>query len=196
MNGQIILACTLCLASLGSVAAQVPLIVEERAGIARHDEPVTLGVPFAEGALQPTTPVRVVNAAGEPVDAQFRPMATWDDGSIKWLKSDFQASVPANRVASYTLELGTAHTPATDLNVTETDDAIFVTTGPLRFVLSKTCFNLLDQAWLDLNGDGQFSAEEEIISPGASAGPVVTASGMDYLATAFTTRCSPRRLSA
>ncbi|MCH8960511.1 MAG: hypothetical protein IH820_04115, partial [Bacteroidetes bacterium] len=110
-------------------------------------------------------------------------MSTWEDGSIKWLKCDFQASVAANSTASYALEIGTAQLAHTSLDVVETGDAITVTTGPLRFVVHKTRFNLFDQAWLDLNGDGQFSADEEIIAPGASEGPVVSASLTDYRAT-------------
>ena len=177
----IFLAFALLMAS--QATAQVPLIVEERAGFSRNNEPVTLGVPFARGDLPPALPVRIVDPSGVPVKAQFRPMSTWEDGSIKWLKCDFQASVAANSTASYALEIGTAQLANTSLDVVETGDAITVTTGPLRFVVHKTRFNLFDQAWLDLNGDGQFSADEEIIAPGASEGPVVSASPTDYRAT-------------
>ena len=83
--------------------AQVPIIVEERTGIARSSEPVTLGVPFAKGALLSTN-VRIVDPTSVQVNAQFRTMAIWDDGSIKWLKCDFQASVSARSTAHYTLE--------------------------------------------------------------------------------------------
>ncbi|MCZ6818108.1 MAG: hypothetical protein O7G31_01270, partial [Calditrichaeota bacterium] len=55
-----------------SALAQVPLIVQERAGIARSNEPVTLGAPFAKSELITGTPVRIVDPAGNPVDAQFK----------------------------------------------------------------------------------------------------------------------------
>ena len=167
-----------------SALAQVPLIVQERARIARSNEPVTLGAPFAKSELITGTPVRIVDPAGNPVDAQFKTMAVWDDGSIKWLKCDFQASVGANSTAQYTLETNAVHTPTTELTVTETSTAITITTGPLRFVVSKSNFNLFDQVWLDLNSDRQYTADEEIIAPGTSPGPVVSANGVDYLASA------------
>jgi len=95
---------------------------------------------------------------------------------------DFQPGVAAGGTATYTLETAAPSASRTGLNVTEIGDAITVTTGPLRFVVSKTRFNLLDRAWLDVNGDGQFGTDEEMIAPGASEGPVVTASGTDYRA--------------
>ena len=182
MKKSILVLTLLFLTWLSAAIAQVPLIVEERAGIARSDEPVTLGVPFAKGELTPGTPTRVTDPGRNPVDAQFKTMAVWDDGSIKWLKCDFQASLGASSTAQYTLETNTAHTPTTELTVTETSTAITVTTGPLRFVVSKNNFNLFDQVWLDLNSDRQYTADEEIIAPGTSPGPVVSANGVDYLA--------------
>ena len=184
MKKSILVLTLLFLTWLSAAIAQVPLIVEERAGIARSDEPVTLGVPFAKGELTPGTPTRVTDPGRNPVDAQFKTMAVWDDGSIKWLKCDFQASLGASSTAQYTLETNTAHTPTTELTVTETSTAITVTTGPLRFVVSKSNFNLFDQVWLDLNSDRQYTADEEIIAPGTSPGPVVSANGVDYLASA------------
>src|SRR5262245_31541203 len=83
--------------------AQVPIVVQERAGIARVSEPVTLGVPLARGVLMPATPVRIVDSNSTPVDAQFRTMSVWDDGSIRWLKCDFQATVAANSTSQYQL---------------------------------------------------------------------------------------------
>jgi hypothetical protein len=163
--------------------AQIPIIVQERAGHGRNSEPVTLGVPFARGELLPNVPVRLVEVGGNPVEAQFKPMAVWDDGSTKWLKCDFQARVAANSTAQYTLEKNASHSSATELTAIESSSEIIVTTGPLRFAINKMRFNLFDRVWLDLNGDRQYTPDEEIISPG-SRGPVVTANGLDYLASA------------
>ncbi len=99
MKKSILVLTLLFLTWLSAALAQVPLIVEERAGIARSDEPVTLGVPFAEGELTLGTPTRVTDPGRNPVDAQFKTMAVWADGSIKWLKCDFQASLGASSTA-------------------------------------------------------------------------------------------------
>ena len=173
----------LTLAWANFTSADIPIIVEERAGISRSNEPVTLGIPFAKGDLMPTIPVRVLDPGGFPVDAQFKTMAVWDDGSVKWLKIDFQVSVVANGNSQYILESNVSHSSTTELVATESSSEISVTTGPLRFVVSKTNFNLFDRVWLDLNGDRQYTSDEAIISSG-STGPVVAASGMNYLASA------------
>ena len=178
----VILSCLIVIWHNFASAQLSSIIVEERSGLDRNNEPVTLGVALAKGTLTSTNPIRLVDANGTPVDAQFKTMAVWDDGSIKWLKCDFQASVSANSTAVYSLETNATYTPTTELTVTENNTAITVTTGPLRFVVSKSNFNLFDQVWLDLNGDRQYTADEEIISSRASPGPVVSADGVDYLA--------------
>lgn len=159
-------------------AAQTPILVQERAGIDRSDEPVTLGIPFAKGSLSPATAVRITSGA-IPINAQFMPMAFWDDGSIRWLKCDFQAFVPANSTANYTLETNAAFTPSTELTADDNGSIITVTTGPLRFTISKTAFNLFDQVWLDSNGDRIYDSSERIISSG-STGPVVGIGANSY----------------
>ncbi len=78
--------------------ADVSILVEENAGIARTSEPVTLGVPFAKGVLSISSPVRIVNSSGSTMDSQFKRMALWGDGSIRWLKCDFRwMSLPTVR---------------------------------------------------------------------------------------------------
>src|SRR5947208_2662566 len=112
---QLIAICLIVSCSSLLLAQQIPLVVQERAGIARSTEPVTVGVPFAKGALAAGVPVRILDPNGNPVNAQFKTMAVWDDGSIKWLKCDFQATVPANSVAQYNLEPNASFTTTTEL---------------------------------------------------------------------------------
>ncbi|MCP4157740.1 MAG: hypothetical protein GY757_59070 [bacterium] len=162
--------------------ADVSILVEENAGIARTSEPVTLGVPFAKGVLSTSSPVRIVNSSGSTMDSQFKRMALWGDGSIRWLKCDFQVDVSANSTATYTLKTDSSSTASTSLSVSESSSAITVTTGAIRFVVNKTGFNLIDEVRLDLNGNGEYAAGEEIITAGQSIGPIATESGTDYLA--------------
>ncbi len=89
---------------IGHMFGDVTITVKERKGITRTNEPVTMGVPFARGEFQTNTPRRITNGSGTTVDAQFQTMALWSDGSVKWLKCDFQATVNANSSATYTLK--------------------------------------------------------------------------------------------
>lgn len=52
-------------------------------------EPLTLGLPFGRAQCRPEHTVSLHDDAGRPVPVQTRALATWDDGSIKWMLVDF-----------------------------------------------------------------------------------------------------------
>ncbi|MGQ9663103.1 MAG: exo-rhamnogalacturonan lyase family protein [Kiritimatiellia bacterium] len=156
----------------------LPLNVTEWARVDRRAEPVTGGVPLPVGLVHNTDQLRVIDPAGNVVPAQFKVMERWwkpaYDDSIRWLKVDFLADVPATESTVYRLrDNGQGTTPATPLNVIESTEEILVTTGPLRFSVSKTAFNVIDKAWFDLNGDGVFDAQEQMIYANPENGGVI-----------------------
>lgn len=124
----------------------VPLTLQETAGVARADEPVTSGVPIPRNVnLVDLTRLRLLDDSGQPVAAQFTPLARWggapDDASkpVRWLLLDFQAAVPANSTVTYYLvnSGGTMPTYPT-LRITEDANAVIIDTGAARFSISKT----------------------------------------------------------
>jgi hypothetical protein len=123
----------------------VPLTVQETAGVARTAQPVTSGVPIPRSQnLTNLSDLRLLDPNGDPVPAQFTPLARWggapDDASkpVRWLLLDFQADVPANGTATYRLVDGGGAMPAYSvLTVTDGPDAITVDTGAATFSLSK-----------------------------------------------------------
>ena len=163
----------------------VPLEVHNWAEVAREAEPVTAGVPLPAETVYDLTRLRVLDAEGNPVPAQFRPLSRWwyerntgktDDPSVKWVLLDFQADVPPKGTARFSLvQEDTGHTPATDLRVSETQARVTVITGPIKFVVSKERFNLFDGVWLDADGDGVFTDREAVIAPGNGSRGAITA---------------------
>ncbi|MGH2571844.1 MAG: hypothetical protein ACRDGR_11495, partial [bacterium] len=149
-------------------ALDVPLTVRERAGVDRAGEIVTVGVPIPAGAVLSDQHVAIAG-----VDGQFRTLATWGDGSVKWLLCSFPASIAANGSATYRLVDGAGDAPPGELTVVQGSGAVTVTTGPLRFEMRSSGFNLFDSVWLDSDGDGAFAAAERIVAPRASNGSVV-----------------------
>jgi len=152
-----------------SFCFQTVLTVDERAGVSRTETPLTAGVPFPRGLIYSDQEVQIAGVAG-----QFRTLSTWQDGSVKWLLCDFTADVSAHGTSTYYLTNGAGDASGTPLTATESAESIVVVTGPLKFVVSKTNFNLFQQLWLDLDEDGNFEAEEEMISPHAQDGATVT----------------------
>ncbi len=61
-------------------ALDVALTVREREGVARTGEIVTSGVPLPRGQIFSDQAVAI-----QGTDAQFQTLATWGDGSVRWL---------------------------------------------------------------------------------------------------------------
>lgn len=81
-----------------------PIGVEDGSGLVRAGWPVRCGVPFAQGMLPRDATFELVGPDGKSVPVQVSPMATWLDGSLKWLLVDFPADVPADGHVFYTLK--------------------------------------------------------------------------------------------
>ena len=135
----------------------VELTVSETAGLARTQEPVTLGVPLPRSAnIADAASLRVVAADGAtPVPAQIQVTARWDGPPadttkpIRWALIDFQADVAANGSATYYLKDGGGSAPS-GIIVTTTASQITVATGAVTVTLSRTSFNLFDTVDLGL----------------------------------------------
>ena len=123
----------------------VPLTVEETAGVERRNEPVTFGVPLPKGLLRETERLRLYGPDGKPVAAAFRVASRWWDdaaaqnSSIRWVHADFFPSVPARGRAVYRLRADDSAMPAAPaaLVVKTSGDDIAVNTGAVEFTVHK-----------------------------------------------------------
>lgn len=152
------------------LALDVPLTVKETAGVGAQNHPVSAVVPLPRGVYASTDGLGMTG-----IPSQVEILERWPgDGSLRHVLVHFQANVPRDGDAIYRFGTGERIAPPTPVTANETTAAITVTTGPLRFVVNKTAFNLLDQVWLDEDGNGQFSDEEQIVAPHAQNGGVFT----------------------
>ena len=102
-------------------------------------EPLTFGVPFAEGALELPAAIRVAGPDGRPIPAQTDCLTTWrkDRRHVKWLLVDVQADGRLEPDAALSIEYPHAAEPAADdagprIRIAESDDLLSVDTGALR----------------------------------------------------------------
>jgi hypothetical protein len=125
------------------LALDVPLTVQETAGVAREAEPVTFGVPLPKGLLTDAARLRLYDASGRPVAADFRVVNRWwsdtpnQVASIQWVHCDFLASALARGRAVYHVRIATEGAPPAPakLEVVRNGDDVTINTGPLRFTV-------------------------------------------------------------
>jgi len=154
----------------GASFIRAPIVVVSGDTDVSSPWPITGGVPFAMGQLRPDTPLRLVDERGQLLPLQWRPLATWEDGSIRWAHVETQRAVRLGAPETLFLEYGAgvnaAIIPQPAVTVSETAEAIAVQTGPLRFTVSKRAFDLFHDVWLDADRDGVFAQEERVSGSG------------------------------
>ena len=145
---------------------------EQVSGIDRLSEPVTVGVPFPKGWLREKGGVPQLAVKGAPA-YQFRTLARWEDGSVRWALADFQADVKAKGVnREFSIIPGPGRTAG---NMAEEQGGVItVDTGAITAKIKKKGFNLFDIV---------AAGQEVIVESGTSRGIVVTGDdGREYLA--------------
>lgn len=132
----------------------VPLLIQEAipygyTGSNRSGAVATFGIPFANsdevGLINGRPALAVQNANAY----QFRTLATWPDGYVKWALVDAQTDVTAGVInSSLSIVDGTGRSSVDDLAF---DDGSLITiqTGGLVAQISKSDFNLFQQVWVD-----------------------------------------------
>lgn len=124
----------------------VPLEIRDNSGVARRDWPVTTGVPLPVGVVQDVGQLRLTDAAGREVPAQFTVLSRYGarDNSLRWVLLDFQADLPANGEMTVHLRNDRpAQAVSAPIRVTETAQAITVDTGGVVATISRRDGSLL-----------------------------------------------------
>lgn len=138
----------------------VTLTMEERVGLDRADEWVTIGVPLPKGKVSSIDQLAVLRD-GKPVAAEILPVNRWwKDDSLRWVHIIFPTDCRARGKTSVSLALtqcrvadceeekriGNAILPKPVIKVTEEDDRFLLDTGVLKFQVRKHGFNVIDTA--------------------------------------------------
>ncbi len=146
----------------------IPLTVRETAGLARHQYPVTSGVPLPRGLIKSARLLQLMDRQGRFVPAVIEEVARWpEDGSLQWVQVHFAASLPANGQLAYFLRrVGGLPRFPSPIGLSRHSEGVEVVTGPLRLVMGGPSRQLLDQVWVDENWGYDFSARTRILDSG------------------------------
>ena len=118
---------------------RIPVKLSAAPGVQYANEPLTFGVPFAEGEFPDGANIRAVAADGQALPLQTSLMTTWDKDlqHVKWLLADLQADPADGETVwlEYPAE-SSGPEPEQAITTTETDDGILtIDTGALRLRL-------------------------------------------------------------
>lgn len=162
----LVAAALVCLSGGAARAAfPVDLAVQNSNTVDWNGLPVTSGVPLSRGQVADVSQLALVDASGNPVAAQFQALMSYNDGSPRWVLVDFQPTVPVGQTKTYRIVNGAALPPTAPLNISETESALTVNTGPAVFVINKSGFNLFDSVTV---------GGVPVVSPSAASGLHVT----------------------
>jgi hypothetical protein len=128
------------------------LLLGEQAGIRRVNEPVTVGLPFAQGMVFDPACLTLWDSDGQELPLQVRPIVRWFDGSVKWLLLDFQSNAQANGVTRYYLRSGFGQSTGRQspvLSVRETSEDVIVDTGKATFFLNRQLCKPFDRVVIE-----------------------------------------------
>jgi hypothetical protein len=134
---------------LGASALEIPVIVQEPAGIARHAEPVSGGVPLPAGAFKPGDGAKFALFDGDrPVPVQVTELVVDHRGDLRWLLLDYQLDLKANETRTLTLKGGKP--PRAAPIARQVPQGVRVDTGKLSFVVSRSKpFGLVEDVTVD-----------------------------------------------
>jgi len=146
----------------------IPLTVRETAGLARHQHPITSGVPLPRGLLKSARLLQLMDGQGRFVPAVIEERARWpEDGSLQWVQVHFAASLPADGQVVYFLRrVGGLPRFPSPIGLSRRREGVEVVTGPLRLAMGGSSRQLLDQVWVDENWGYDFSARTRILNSG------------------------------
>jgi len=109
-------------------------------GIERLSEPLTVGIALTEDSG--ITDISQLGLGGVNLQ-QFRPLAYWPNGNIKWVLIDTQINIPQGNQTTINLVKGVGNSEGSGL-AADYGDYIDVDTGLAKFKLRKKNFNLFD----------------------------------------------------
>ncbi len=117
---------------------EVPLTVQESAGVDRQQEPISGGVPLPEGVFRSDQTFALFSAEGEAIPCQAVPLVVETDGTLRWILLDFQDDVAPRATQSYVLRAAEPEVRiAEPLSLEDTAEAVRVDTGAVRFTVDK-----------------------------------------------------------
>lgn len=113
----------------------IAIRLEEKKGVTRINEPVSLGIPLPKGAIKAIHELAVIDGH-EAINVQLTPLALWPDGSFRWVYVSFLANLNSGHEKDLLLTKLEAPLPSgPKLAIEKTADSLAIHTSTGRVVL-------------------------------------------------------------
>lgn len=168
----------------------LPLKVKNDMAQARNAVPVQMGIPFPKGKLAVADVAKLTisdAAANSVVPAGAGSMVVWHDGSVRWVRLLFPATVAANSTANYVLSDANLNVLG-GLTAVAGANSVTVNTGKIRFIVRGANFNIIDEAWMDESGNENYDDAHKVVEAGNAGGFYATCNGVPVRSS--TTNCT------
>jgi len=139
------------------LALDIDLTVTNREQRAKTAEPITSGIPFAEGVLADAQHLQLL-AAGSAIPAQFHAAARWPDGSVRWLHLDFQCDLAAGETRNLVLRTDVLPEVVTGIELLDQGGSYRINTGSHEFVVAKNELSLFGRYFEVVHGGSTYRA--------------------------------------
>jgi len=126
-----------CVVASAGESIDIPIIVQEPAGIARQSEPISGGISLPEGVFRPGTVKLALFDGDRAVPVQVSELVVGPGGCVRWILLDFQLDLEASEVRTLSLRTGDPRVPDQVLKVTEDNDVIAIYTGAMTITVNK-----------------------------------------------------------
>lgn len=119
----------------------------DRAGLARSNEPVGLGIPLPPGALADTSELALSwHGESSSIPFQAKPLTSWPDGSIRWVHISFLATLQAGTETSLFLEKAIPDASGVSMAIEHMNGSLIIKTPEASYELHANSL-----AWDSIN---------------------------------------------
>lgn len=150
-------------------ALDLPLSVEESAGIARKAVPVCGGIPLPAGAFDKDQPFALFED-GREIPLQAVPLVVDEKGKLRWILLDFQTDITAGQKKAFMLKtVKGAAVPVSTLKVADVASSVTIDTGKIVLSIAKDKpFGLFDSVTVGCPSTGSGQCKPVVTGGAAS----------------------------
>jgi hypothetical protein len=160
----------------------VPLKIKNSTGYNFNNAPAQAGIPLPEGEFTEADLSKFTvseQTSKLAVPAGIGKHTVWHDGSLRWVKLIFPATVNNGETKYYVFSDADKNT-AGGVSAIQSGNSVTVSTGPLKFTVNGSNFNIIDEAWMNETVWNDFNSANQVIETGNTGGFYIKGGSTEY----------------